>query len=180
MNIIPAIDLIDSKAVRLIKGDYDKVTVYSDNPVEVAKSFEEAGAKFLHIVDLNGAKDGTTANFETIKKIVTSTNLSVDVGGGIRDIERIERYINIGVDRVIIGTAAITDPEFLLEAVERFGEKIVVGVEYDFPQDAAVTVLSEVQAVGRVVVVVSVVFIVTYPKSVRIVYIHILIILGGK
>ena len=129
MNIIPAIDLIDSKAVRLIKGDYDKVTVYSDNPVEVAKSFEEAGAKFLHIVDLNGAKDGTTANFETIKKIVTSTNLSVDVGGGIRDIERIERYINIGVDRVIIGTAAITDPEFLLEAVERFGEKIVVGVD---------------------------------------------------
>ena len=129
MNIIPAIDLIDGQAVRLIKGDYDKVTVYSNDPSEVAKGFEAVGAKYLHIVDLNGAKDGTTANFETIKRIVESTSLSVDVGGGIRDIERIEKYINIGVDRVIIGTAAVTDPDFLEEAVKRFGEKIVVGVD---------------------------------------------------
>ncbi len=129
MNIFPAIDLIGGKAVRLLKGDYDKVTVYSDDPVSVAKSFEAAGASFLHLVDLDGAKDGTTANFDTIKNIIENTNLSVEVGGGIRTIERIEKYVNIGVDRVILGTAAVTDPEFLENAVRRFGEKVVVGVD---------------------------------------------------
>jgi phosphoribosylformimino-5-aminoimidazole carboxamide ribotide isomerase len=129
MNIFPAIDLLGGKAVRLLKGDYDKVTVYSDDPVSVAKSFEAAGASFLHLVDLDGAKDGTTANFDTIKNIIENTNLSVEVGGGIRTIERIEKYVNIGVDRVILGTAAVTDPEFLENAVRRFGEKVVVGVD---------------------------------------------------
>ena len=129
MNIIPAIDLIGGKAVRLVKGDYDKVTVYSDDPAAVAESFERAGAKYLHVVDLDGAKDGTTANFETIKKIIERTNLSVELGGGIRTLERVRQYIDIGVDRVIIGTAAVTDPDFLCEAVELYGEKIVVGVD---------------------------------------------------
>lgn len=129
MNIIPAIDLLGGKAVRLLKGDYDKVTVYSDDPAAVAESFERAGAKYLHVVDLDGAKDGTTANFETIKEIIKRTNLSVEVGGGIRALDRVKKYIDIGVDRVIIGTAAVTDPEFLNEAVELYGEKVVVGVD---------------------------------------------------
>ena len=129
MNIIPAIDLIGGQAVRLVKGDYDKVTVYSDDPAAVAESFERAGAKYLHVVDLDGAKDGTTANFETIKKIIERTDLSVEVGGGIRTLERVRQYIEIGVDRVIIGTAAVTDPDFLREAVKLYGEKIVVGVD---------------------------------------------------
>ena len=129
MNIIPAIDLIGGKAVRLQKGDYDKVTVYSDDPASVAQSFEAAGAKYLHLVDLDGAKDGTTANFDTIKNIISKTNLSVEVGGGIRTIDRVKKYIDIGVDRVIIGTAAVTDPDFLREAVKEYGDKIVVGVD---------------------------------------------------
>ena len=129
MNIIPAIDLIGGQAVRLLKGDYDKVTVYSDDPAAVAESFERAGAKYLHVVDLDGAKDGTTANFETIKKIIERTNLSVELGGGIRTLERVRQYIDVGVDRVIIGTAAVTDPDFLCEAVNLYGEKIVVGVD---------------------------------------------------
>ena len=129
MNIIPAIDLLGGKAVRLLKGDYNKVTVYSDDPAAVAESFERAGAEYLHVVDLDGAKDGTTANFETIKKITERTSLSVEVGGGIRTLERVKQYIDIGVDRVIIGTAAVTDPEFLSEAVRLYGEKIVVGVD---------------------------------------------------
>ena len=129
MYIIPAIDLIDGKAVRLKKGDYNKVTVYSDSPAEVAESFERDGAKMLHVVDLDGAKDGTTANFDTVKEIIRRTDLSVEIGGGVRNIERVKKYIDIGVDRVIIGTAAITDPDFLKEAVKLYGEKIVVGVD---------------------------------------------------
>ncbi|MBE6576759.1 MAG: 1-(5-phosphoribosyl)-5-[(5-phosphoribosylamino)methylideneamino]imidazole-4-carboxamide isomerase [Ruminococcaceae bacterium] len=129
MNIIPAIDLIGGKAVRLVKGDYDKVTVYNDDPVAVAKEFELAGAKYLHVVDLDGAKDGTCANFDTIKRITENTSLSVEVGGGIRTLDRVKSYIDIGVDRVIIGTAAVTDPEFLSAAVNAYGEKIVVGVD---------------------------------------------------
>lgn len=129
MYIIPAIDLIDGKAVRLVKGDYSKVTVYNDDPAEVARQFEADGAKLLHVVDLDGAKDGTTANFDTVKKIVECTGLSVEIGGGIRDIERVRKYVEAGVDRIIIGTAAVTDPEFLAEAVSLYGEKIVVGVD---------------------------------------------------
>ena len=129
MNIIPAIDLIGGKAVRLVKGDYNQVTVYSDDPCAVARSFEAAGAKLLHIVDLDGAKDGTTANFETIRNIISSTGLSVEVGGGIRTLDRVKQYSDIGVDRIIIGTAAVTDPEFLEQAVSLYGDKIVVGVD---------------------------------------------------
>ena len=129
MYIIPAIDLLDGKAVRLQKGDYNKVTVYSDSPETVAKGFEDDGARLLHVVDLDGAKIGTTANFETVKKIIAKTGLSVEIGGGIRDIERVKKYIDIGVDRIIIGTAAVTDPEFLKEAVRLYGDKIVVGVD---------------------------------------------------
>lgn len=129
MYIIPAIDLIGGQAVRLKKGDYNEVTVYSDSPAEVAKAFERDGARLLHVVDLDGAKDGTTANFETVRKIVEQTGLSVEIGGGVRDLERVRKYIDIGVDRVIIGTAAVTDPDFLSEAVRLYGEKIVVGVD---------------------------------------------------
>ena len=129
MNIFPAIDLIGGAAVRLVKGDYDKVTVYNNDPVAVAKDFEAAGAKYLHLVDLDGAKDGTTANFETIKNITEGTGLSVEVGGGIRALDRVKMYIDIGVDRVIIGTAAVTNPEFLREAVRLYGEKIVVAIK---------------------------------------------------
>ena len=129
MNIFPAIDLIGGKAVRLVKGDYNQVTVYSDTPVEVAKSFEAQGAKFLHVVDLDGAKDGSTANFETIRAIVSETNLSVEVGGGIRTMETVKKYLELGVDRVILGTAAVTDPVFLEEAVKQYGEHITVGVD---------------------------------------------------
>lgn len=129
MHIIPAIDLIDGKAVRLMKGDYNQVTVYSERPVLVAKYFEEQGAKFLHIVDLDGAKDGNTANFETVREIVAATNLSLEIGGGIRDLETVKRYIEIGVDRVILGTAAVKDPEFLREALRLYPENVVVGVD---------------------------------------------------
>ncbi len=129
MNIIPAIDLIDGKAVRLQKGDYAKVTVYSDRPEEVAKSFYEQGARFLHVVDLDGAKSGKADNFETVKKIVEATELSVEVGGGIRSMDIVDLYAGIGVDRIILGTAALTDPEFLKEAVARYGERIAVGVD---------------------------------------------------
>lgn len=129
MNILPAIDLLGGKAVRLVKGDYDKVTVYSDTPLKVAKYFEEQGARFLHIVDLDGARDGTTANFDTIRTIVENTSLSVEVGGGIRDLERVKRYVDLGVDRIILGTAALEDEAFLKEALALYGEKIVVGVD---------------------------------------------------
>lgn len=129
MHIIPAIDLIGGQAVRLVKGDYDKITVYSNDPATVARSFEAAGAKLLHLVDLDGAKDGTTANFETVRRIVESTGLSVEIGGGIRDIERVKKYADIGVDRIIIGTAAVTDPDFLIEAVRLYGDRIVVGID---------------------------------------------------
>ena len=129
MNIIPAIDLIGGKAVRLQKGDYAKVTVYSDTPELVAKSFYESGARFLHVVDLDGAKSGKADNFETIKRIVDATELSVEVGGGIRNMEIVDLYASAGVDRIILGTAAVTDPDFLKEAVAKYGERIAVGVD---------------------------------------------------
>ena len=130
MNILPAIDLYNKCAVRLLHGDYQKMTVYSENPLEVAKKFEEAGAEFIHIVDLEGAKLGTTPNIDVIAQIVNNTSLFCEVGGGIRDIETVEKYINIGVDRVIIGTAAVTDRAFLTEALARFGDKIAVGADF--------------------------------------------------
>ena len=129
MNIIPAIDLIDGKAVRLQKGDYNKVTVYSDSPEKVAKYFYDCGARYLHVVDLDGAKSGKADNFETIKRIVDAADLSVEVGGGIRSLDIVKKYVDIGVDRIILGTAAITDPDFLKEAVTLYGDRITVGVD---------------------------------------------------
>lgn len=129
MDLFPAIDLCGGKAVRLLRGDYDKMTVYSDAPLDVASDFKKAGAEYLHLVDLDGAKDGGTRNFEIIGKIVTSSGLKVEVGGGIRNISTVEQYLGLGVMRVILGTAAVTDPEFLLEAVKRFGDRIAVAVD---------------------------------------------------
>ena len=129
MELFPAIDLIGGCAVRLVKGDYAQKTVYSDNPAEVAKSFAAAGAKYLHVVDLEGAKDGGTPNLETIKNIVENGGLLVEVGGGIRSEEVIRKYLDAGVFRVILGTAAVQNPVFLEEMVQKYGEKIAVGVD---------------------------------------------------
>ena len=129
MNIFPAIDLFDKKAVRLYKGEYDKMTVYSDNPIEIIRDFESAGAKFAHVVDLEGAKSGATDNFETIKSLVKVSSLFIEVGGGIRSIEVIDKYVDVGVKRVILGTAALLDRKFLIDAVKKYGDKIAVGVD---------------------------------------------------
>ncbi len=129
MKLFPAIDLFNGKAVRLYKGDYEKMTIYSENPSEIAVDFYNKGALFMHVVDLEGALKGGTPNLETIKKIVSATDAFVEVGGGIRSLEVIKTYVDAGVDRVILGTAAVQDPEFLSEAVEKFGDKIAVGVD---------------------------------------------------
>ena len=129
MLIFPAIDLYDGKAVRLYKGDYAQMTVYSENPPEIAETFYRAGAACLHLVDLEGAKTGETPNLETIRRIREAAPLFIEVGGGVRSMEVVERYLNTGIDRVILGTAAVTDPAFLREAVETYREKIAVGVD---------------------------------------------------
>ena len=129
MNIFPAIDLYEKKAVRLYKGDYDNMTIYSDNPLEIALDFQNSGAKYIHIVDLEGAKTGDTPNLDVITNIVKNTELFVEVGGGIRSLEVIDKYINNGVDRVILGTAAVNDKELLKKAVEKHQEKIAVGID---------------------------------------------------
>ena len=129
MNIFPAIDLFGGKAVRLYKGDYAQMTVYSDNPLEVANKFQSLGAKYLHLVDLEGAKDGTTPNLETVKKIANNTDLFIEIGGGIRSMETIKTYLESGVSRVILGTAAVNDQKFLKNAIKEYGEKIAVGVD---------------------------------------------------
>ncbi len=129
MVILPAIDLFDKKAVRLLKGDYENMTVYSDNPIEIARDFEKCGAKFIHMVDLEGAKDGTTPNIEIVKQIANETSLFIEIGGGIRNLETAEKYINAGVGRVILGTAAVENEEFLKSAVEKYDEKVAVGAD---------------------------------------------------
>lgn len=129
MKLFPAIDLYDKKAVRLYKGDYNEMTVYSDNPIEIAGDFENAGAKYIHLVDLEGAKDGTTPNIEIVKQIASETSLFCEIGGGIRDIETVDKYIDAGVDRVILGTAAVNDQEFLKQALSKYGDKIAVAVD---------------------------------------------------
>ena len=129
MNIFPAIDLRDKKVVRLFKGDYDKMTVYADNPLQIAKEFEEKGSEFLHVVDLDGAKDGNNPNMECVEEIVKNTALKVEIGGGIRNEEIIKKYIDIGVFRVILGTIAVKDFDFLKKMVEKYGDKIAVGVD---------------------------------------------------
>lgn len=129
MELFPAIDLRDGQAVRLFQGDYDQMTVYSKSPVDVARQFKEKGAKNLHLVDLDGAKDGQLVNFKSIEEIVSDVDLFVEVGGGIRDEERIRQYLDLGVGRVILGTIAVKDPEFLKEMVAKYKEKIAVGVD---------------------------------------------------
>ena len=129
MYIYPAIDLVDGKAVRLYKGDYAQMTVYSENPVLVAKDFQAAGAKHIHLVDLEGAKSGIPENLETIQRIIAETDLFVEVGGGIRNMQTVDTYLFSGVNRVILGTAAVTDPDFLEAALAKYGEKIAVGVD---------------------------------------------------
>ena len=129
MIIFPAIDLYEGKAVRLYKGDYAQLTVYDENPINTAKKFIAEGATHIHMVDLEGARDGNTPNFETVRQIVTSTDLFVEIGGGIRDMETIDKYLSIGVGRVILGTAAVSSEGFVERAVEKYGDKIAVGAD---------------------------------------------------
>ncbi len=130
MRIIPAIDLVGGKAVRLFKGNYDEMTVYSDDPPAVGERFAASGARHIHIVDLEGARDGGTPNFDTVRAVKARSGLFCEIGGGIRSMDVVERYLEeAGLDRVILGTAAVTDPEFLEQALERYGGKIAVGVD---------------------------------------------------
>ncbi len=129
MKIYPAIDIIEGKAVRLTKGDYNKMTVYADNPLDIVKDFQRCGAQYLHLVDLEGAKTGKTPNISTIENIVKQGNAFVEVGGGIRSKEVIKAYKEIGVNRVILGTIAVTEQDFLKEMVKEFGDFIAVGVD---------------------------------------------------
>lgn len=129
MNLFPAIDLYGGKAVRLYKGNYDEMTVYNDDPVSVAKDFEACGAKYIHLVDLEGARTGETPNLDVIKRIVSETKLFAEVGGGIRSMDTIEKYLSAGVKRVILGTAAVKNPSFLMAALLKYGEAVAVGVD---------------------------------------------------
>ena len=129
MIIFPAIDLYEKKAVRLYKGRYDEMTVYSNDPLSVALDFEESGATHIHLVDLEGARDGNTPNIDVVKRIVENTDLFVEIGGGIRSLETVDTYFEVGVDRVILGTAALTDEDFLKAALAKYGDKIAVGVD---------------------------------------------------
>lgn len=129
MIIFPAIDMYEGKVVRLLKGDYDKMTVYSEKVVEKAVEIEAAGAEWLHLVDLEGAKEGTTPNFSYVEEICKKTGLKIEIGGGIRSEETIEHYLSVGVDRIILGTKAATDGAFLKEMADKFGDKIAVGID---------------------------------------------------
>ena len=129
MKIFPAIDLVQGQAVRLFKGDYAQMTVYHPDPVQVAMDFQSQGATCLHLVDLEGAKSGGTPNLSVITEIVSRTDLFTEVGGGIRSMETVRSYLENGVDRVILGTAAVTDEAFLKEAVSAYGDRIAVGVD---------------------------------------------------
>ena len=129
MLIFPAIDLYEKQAVRLFKGDYNRKTVYSNDPVSVARDFKKSGASHIHLVDLEGAKTGETPNFDVVFAIKRETGLFCEIGGGIRSMEVVEKYISAGLDRVILGTAAVTNEGFVREAVEKYGEKIAVGID---------------------------------------------------
>ena len=129
MIILPAIDLYGGKAVRLYKGNYDEMTVYSDNPSEIAEDFAAQGAQQIHLVDLEGAKTGGTPNLETVKTIIRSTGLLAEIGGGVRNMNVVEEYLSAGAGRVILGTAAVENEDFLKTAVREYGEKIAVGVD---------------------------------------------------
>jgi len=129
MILFPAIDLYEKKAVRLVKGDYQNMTVYSEDPVSVAMDFAACGASAVHLVDLEGARDGTTPNRDIVAAIAQKSGLFSEIGGGIRDMETVQSYLDAGVDRVILGTAAVCDEPFLIKAVSAFGEHIAVGAD---------------------------------------------------
>ena len=129
MLIFPAIDLFEGKAVRLLKGEYDQMTVYNDDPLAVARDFAACGATCLHLVDLEGAKSGTTPNIDTVRRLAAETDLFTEVGGGIRNMDTVRAYLTAGVDRVILGTAALQDEAFLKEALSEYGDRIAVGVD---------------------------------------------------
>lgn len=129
MVIYPAIDLYEGKAVRLFKGDYAQMTVYNDDPVAVALDFKAAGATHIHLVDLEGAKSGQTPNLATVCAIKKAAGLFCEIGGGVRSMDVVKAYLDAGVDRVILGTAAVTDEAFLKAAVAAYGEKIAVGID---------------------------------------------------
>ncbi len=129
MVIFPAIDILGTKAVRLLKGDYNQVTVYSDRPWEFAEDFAKKGCKSIHLVDLDGAREGSAVNISTIEKIAHISGMYSEIGGGIRNKATIERYLNAGISRVILGTAALNDPAFLKSSVSEFGDRIAVGVD---------------------------------------------------
>ncbi len=145
MLIFPAIDLYEGKAVRLLKGDYANMTVYSDHPLEIARDFVAAGAKYIHMVDLEGARDGATPNLSAVAEVCKKTDLFVEIGGGIRNMETVERYFSVGADRVILGTAAVTDEAFLKAAVTAYGERIAVGVDI---QDGKVAIRGWTESSG--------------------------------
>ena len=129
MILFPAIDLYEKKAVRLYKGDYANMTVYSENPIEIARDFENCGCTHIHMVDLEGAKDGTTPNLAIVEQVAKETSLFVEIGGGIRNMETVEKYLNAGVRRVILGTAAVNDEAFLRAAVAKHADAIAVGAD---------------------------------------------------
>ena len=129
MLIFPAIDLYEKKAVRLFKGDYENMTIYSENPIEIAQDFVNSGATHIHVVDLEGAKDGATPNISVVRQIAAETDLFIEIGGGIRDMDTVDAYLSSGVSRVILGTAAVNDREFLTAAVKKYGDKIAVGAD---------------------------------------------------
>lgn len=129
MIIFPAIDVRNGNCVRLIQGDYDKETVYSDSPTDMGLEWEKKGAEFLHLIDLDGAKTGRSINREAIQAVAKNVNVPVQVGGGIRSMEIIDEHINNGISRVIIGTAAIQDPDFVKRAIDKYGDKIAVSID---------------------------------------------------
>ena len=130
MKIFPAIDLYGGKAVRLYRGEYSRMTVYSEQPEKVGEDFAAAGADCVHMVDLEGAKSGELPNFQTFLRVKEKTGLFLEIGGGIRSMDAVRRYLDAGIDRVILGTAAVTDRPFLREALERYGDKIAVGADF--------------------------------------------------
>lgn len=129
MILFPAIDLFEKKAVRLYKGDYSNMTVYSENPIEIARDFEHKGCTHIHMVDLEGAKDGTTPNISIVEQVAKETSLFVEIGGGIRNMQTVERYLDAGVSRVILGTAAVNDEPFLRAAIAKYADNIAVGAD---------------------------------------------------
>ena len=166
MKIFPAIDLFDGKAVRLLRGRYEDMTIYSNDPPQIGRDFAAAGAEYIHIVDLEGAKDGTTPNFDTVCRIKEASGCFCEIGGGIRSMDVIRRYMDAGIDRVILGTAAVTDRAFLEETVAAYGEKIAVGIDLkdgyvaikgwtEKTQLTAVDFCEQMQALGVTTIIVT-------------------------